>query len=112
MARTQKRSANRGKAVRRVGRLHLKVADQQADFLHKTTTRLAGSKRAIAVETLNVTGMLINRRLARAILDLGFGEFFRQLANKGPGTAHRHGRPTAGTRCRNCAASAAWSTPA
>ena len=49
------------------------------DFLHKTTTRLARTKSAIAVETLHVRGMVTNRRLARAISDAGFGEFVRQL---------------------------------
>lgn len=75
-------SANRAKAARRVARIHLDVAHQRADFLHKTTTTLARTKRAIAVETLNVTGMTRNRRMSRAISDLGFGEFYRQLAYK------------------------------
>ncbi|MER6007694.1 RNA-guided endonuclease TnpB family protein [Nonomuraea angiospora] len=75
-------SSNRAKAVKRLAKVHLDVASKRADFLHKTTTRLARSKRAIAVERLNVTGMVANRRLARAICDLGFGEFFRQLAYK------------------------------
>jgi putative transposase len=75
-------SSNRAKAVKRLARVHLDVANQRADFLHKTTTMLARSKRTIAVETLNVTGMVANRRLARAISDLGFGEFFRQLEYK------------------------------
>ncbi|MEV4808149.1 RNA-guided endonuclease TnpB family protein [Nonomuraea sp. NPDC049421] len=82
VARKKPGSSNRAKAVRRLARLHLQVAHRRADFLHKTTTMLARSKRAIAVETLNVTGMVANRRLARAICDLGFGEFFRQLAYK------------------------------
>lgn len=75
-------SSNRAKAVKRLAKVHLDVANRRADFLHKTTTMLARSKRAIAVETLNVTGMVANRSLARAISDLGFGEFFRQLEYK------------------------------
>lgn len=82
LARKQRGSSNRAKAVKRVGRVHLEVANRRADFLHMTTTMLARSKRAIAVETLNITGMVANRRLARAISDLGFGEFFRRLAYK------------------------------
>ncbi|MBB6344462.1 RNA-guided endonuclease InsQ/TnpB family protein [Nonomuraea muscovyensis] len=73
-------SSNRAKAVRRLAEVHLEVANQRADFLHKTTTMLARSKRAIAVETLNVTGMVANR--SPAISDLGFGELFRRLAYK------------------------------
>ncbi|WP_040689559.1 RNA-guided endonuclease InsQ/TnpB family protein [Nocardia vinacea] len=75
-------SKNRGKARERVARLHLRVAHRRRDFLHKTTTRLARTKSAIAVETLNVKGMTRNRRLARAVTDAGFAEFVRQLAYK------------------------------
>lgn len=75
-------SSNRAKAVKRLAQVHLEVDHRRADFLHKTTTMLARSKRAIAVETLNVAGMVKNRRLARAISDLGFSEFFRQLEYK------------------------------
>ncbi|MBB5783586.1 RNA-guided endonuclease InsQ/TnpB family protein [Nonomuraea jabiensis] len=82
VARKKPGSSNRVKAIRHLGKVHLEVGNRRADFLHKTTTELARSKRAIAVETLNVAGMVANRRLARAISDLGFGEFFRQLEYK------------------------------
>ncbi|GAA3184399.1 RNA-guided endonuclease InsQ/TnpB family protein [Nonomuraea roseoviolacea] len=75
-------SSNRAKAVKKLAKVHLAVTNRRADFLHKTTTMLARSKRAIAVETLNVAGLVKNRRLARAISDLGFGEFFRQIEYK------------------------------
>jgi IS605 OrfB family transposase len=55
---------------------------RRAGLPDKLTTRLARSKRAIAVETLNVAGMKRNRWLARAICDAGFGEFLRQLTYK------------------------------
>ena len=80
--RRQPGSANRAKARQAVAVIHLTVANRRADFLHKLTTRLARTKRAIAVESLNVAGMKRNRRLARAISDAGFGEFLRQLAYK------------------------------
>lgn len=82
LARRQRGSNNRTKAVRKVAAVHLKVAHRRADFLHQLTTRLARTKRAIAVESLNVAGMVRNRRLARAISDAGFGEFIRQLEYK------------------------------
>lgn len=82
LARTKDGSNNRAKAVQRLGRLHLRVADQRRDFLHKTTTRLTRTKSAIAVETLHIKGMVRNRRLARGISDAGFGEFVRQLEYK------------------------------
>ncbi|MEV2220530.1 RNA-guided endonuclease TnpB family protein [Nocardia vinacea] len=82
LARCVSVSKNRGKARERVARLHLRVVNRRRDFLHKTTTRLARTKSAIAVETLNVKGMTRNRRLARAVSDAGFGEFVRQLGYK------------------------------
>jgi putative transposase len=82
LARCQRGSNNRAKAVRAVAAVHLSVAHRRADFLHQLTTRLARTKRAVAVETLNVAGMVRNRRLARAVSDAGFAEFVRQLEYK------------------------------
>ena len=82
LARTALDSRNRVKARRRVALLHLRVADRRRDFLHKTTSRLARTKSAIAVETLDVRGMAGSHRLARAVSDAGFGEFVRQLDYK------------------------------
>ncbi|WP_436501567.1 RNA-guided endonuclease InsQ/TnpB family protein [Actinokineospora sp. HUAS TT18] len=82
LARSRRGSANRVKRRAQLARVHLRVAHRRADFLHKTTTRLARTKSAIAVETLNIQGMTRNRRLARAISDAGWGEFVRQLDYK------------------------------
>lgn len=83
LSRSQPNSANRVKKRARLANLHLKVASRRADFLHKTTTELTRTKSAVAVETLNVAGLIKNRRLARVISDAGFGEFARQLQYKG-----------------------------
>lgn len=82
LTRTEDGSKNRAKARQKVAEVHLKVAHRRQNFLHQLTTRLARSKRAIAVESLNVSGMVRNRRLARAVSDAGFGEFIRQLEYK------------------------------
>ncbi|WP_026120030.1 RNA-guided endonuclease InsQ/TnpB family protein [Nocardiopsis potens] len=82
LSRSAEGSKNRAKARERVGRLHLRVADRRRDFLHKTTTWLTRTKSAVAVETLNVKGMVKNRRLSRAVTDAGFAEFVRQLEYK------------------------------
>lgn len=82
LSRKRPGSANRAKARNAVAAVHLKVAHQRGDFLHQLTTKLARTKRAIAVESLNVSGMVRNRRLARAVSDAGFGEFIRQLEYK------------------------------
>ncbi|MGW6396355.1 RNA-guided endonuclease InsQ/TnpB family protein [Streptomyces sp. NPDC055103] len=106
LARSSEHSKNRAKARRRVGRLHLRVADRRRDFLHKTTTRLTRTKSAIAVETLSIRGMVKNRRLARTISDAGFGEFVRQLDYKADWYGSRIWKADrwfpSSKRCRDC----------
>ncbi len=75
-------SANRRKAAARLARLHAHVASIRTDALHKATSDLATRYAVIVAEDLNVAGMTRNRRLARAIADVGFGEARRMLAYK------------------------------
>lgn len=81
-SRTQWGSANRAKAARRLARHHARVAAVRADALHKATGLLAARYETVVVEDLNVTGMLGNRRLARAVADQGFGQARRMLGYK------------------------------
>jgi putative transposase len=82
-------SANRRKATARLARIHARVANVRADALHQATTALAASYETVVAEDLNVTGMISNRRLARAVADQGFATVRRMLGYK---TAWRGGR--------------------
>ena len=63
-------------------RLHARVVNVRNDNHHKATTAIAKSAGRVVVETLNVAGMVRNRRLARAIADAGMSGFLAKLDYK------------------------------
>jgi putative transposase len=81
MSRKLRGSRNRAKAKTKLARLYARITTIRSDALHKVTTYLT-RYRTIVIEDLNVAGMLANRRLSRAIADVGFFEFRRQLEYK------------------------------
>jgi putative transposase len=92
VSRRQKGSANYKKAVKQLAKAHFRVTNIRKNALHKATTflttlappaRAGGTKSAIVLENLNVSGMLKNHHLAQAIADVGMYEFRRQLQYKG-----------------------------
>jgi putative transposase len=88
LSRKRKGSRNRAKARLRVAKIHQKISDVRHDDLHKLSIRLVRENQTIAVEDLNVRGMMANHSLAGAIADSGWGEFVRQLKYK----SEWHGR--------------------
>jgi putative transposase len=66
----------------RLRRLHERVANLRRDQAHRFTTYLTREFGIIGVETLNVRGLLANRRLARHIADVGWGTVLAQLRYK------------------------------
>jgi len=82
LSRKEKGSKNHEKAKLRLAKMYLRVFNIRQDTLHKVTTYLAKSHSKVVIEDLNVSWMLKNRRLARAIADVGFYEFRRQLKYK------------------------------
>jgi len=88
LSRKQKGSNNRSKSKSKVAKLHFRVANQRADFIHKTSHYYASRFGIVCIEDLHVAGMLRNRHLSRAISDAGWGEMARQVSYK---TAWRGG---------------------
>ena len=82
LSRKQKGSKRREKAQLRVAKIHAKIKDTRTDFLHKLSTRLIRENQTIVLEDLNTSGMLKNRKLSRAISDLGWRSFRTMLEVK------------------------------
>ncbi|MFM6133368.1 MAG: RNA-guided endonuclease InsQ/TnpB family protein, partial [Sphaerospermopsis kisseleviana] len=66
----------------KIARLHQKIANIRKDTLHKITTHISKNHAVIGIEDLNVSGMLANGKLSKAIADMGFYQFRRQLEYK------------------------------
>ncbi len=82
VSRKQKGSKNREKAKQRLAKLHEKISNQRNDFQHKISFKLISENQALAVETLNVKGMIKNHHLAQAIGDSAWSSFVTKLEYK------------------------------
>ncbi|MGN0329156.1 MAG: RNA-guided endonuclease InsQ/TnpB family protein [Lachnospira sp.] len=60
-----------------------RLTNIRKNYLHQTTSEIVDRKpRFICIEDLNVSGMMKNRHLAKAVQSQGFYEFHRQLEYK------------------------------
>jgi putative transposase len=75
LARQPKDSKRRNRTRIRIAKLHNQIADTRKDFLHKLSTKIVSENQAIVLEDLNVSGMVKNRKLSRAISLQGWREF-------------------------------------
>lgn len=82
VSRKAKDSNNRRKAVVQVAKLHRRVASIRRDSIHKLTTSITKNASIVVIEDLNVSGVLRNHRLARALSDASLGEIHRQFKYK------------------------------
>ena len=83
-ARKQKTSKNYQRQKLSVARIHEKVRHQRLDLHHQITHSLICENQATsyAIEDLSVKNMVKNRKLAKAISDVGWGQFITLLTYK------------------------------
>ncbi|EAI4070547.1 transposase, partial [Campylobacter jejuni] len=77
-----KKSNNYKKASIKLNKLHSKISNIRADFLHKLSSLIIRNFNYIGLEDLNIKGMLKNHHLSKAISDVSFYEFKRMLSYK------------------------------
>ena len=76
------KSKNWFKQKAKIARTHYRPACIRNDAHHKGTTDIVNRASGIAIETLKVTNMLKNRKLAKALSDSALGGFLSKLKTK------------------------------
>jgi len=90
----------------KVARIHYKITCLRLDAIHKATTEIVLNNSFIALEDLNIKGMVKNHKLAKAVSDASMSEFNRQVEYKSAiygSVIHRVDRWFPSTKlCINC----------
>ncbi|OJD72294.1 IS200/IS605 family element RNA-guided endonuclease TnpB, partial [Bacillus paramycoides] len=75
LSRRKKGSSNWNKQRVKVARIHEHIANARADYLHKLSTEIIKNHDVIGMEDLQVSNMLKNRKLAKAISEVSWSQF-------------------------------------
>jgi putative transposase len=82
LSRKKKGSNNRNKSRIKVAKVHNKISLAREDFHHKLSRRIVNENQVICVESLAVRNLVRNRKLSKAISQVGWGQFCTMLKYK------------------------------
>lgn len=102
VGRRKMRGKNRRKSVQQLARVHQKIVNQRRDYLHKVTNRIIREFDEIAVEDLNIAGMVKNHHLAKSISDAAWNTFVTILTIKAESAGRRVWKVPAAFTSQDC----------
>ncbi len=82
LSRKKKGSNNWKKTKAKLSKEYRKIKNQRRDFHHQVSRKIVNQCDVFACEDLNIKGMVKNRRLAKEIASVGWGQFLTYVQYK------------------------------